>query len=75
MSNDDDNDGGRPAHQPASEQKVKMTTKEEGQMIRARAFLNRMDKKVQEKDETVKQIRYACSSSFSAVTKGFVSIS
>ena len=57
MSNNDDNDGGRTVHQPATEQKVKLTTKEEGQMIRARAFLNRLDKKVQEKDDTVKQIR------------------
>jgi hypothetical protein len=36
----------------------KLTGKEEGQMIRARAFLNRLDNKVQEKDEIVKQIRY-----------------
>lgn len=28
-------------------------------MIRARVFLNRLDKKVQEKDDAVKQIRYS----------------
>ncbi|CAF4481205.1 unnamed protein product, partial [Rotaria magnacalcarata] len=37
--------------------KSKISTKEEGQIIRARAFLNRLDAKIQEKDELVKQIR------------------
>ncbi|CAF2035947.1 unnamed protein product [Rotaria magnacalcarata] len=37
--------------------KSKISTKEEGQIIRARAFLNRLDTKIQEKDELVKQIR------------------
>jgi hypothetical protein len=40
-------------------QKQKITTKEEAQMIRARAFLNRLDNKVQEKDDLVKKIRYS----------------
>ncbi len=39
--------------------KQKITTKEEAQMIRARAFLNRLDNKVQEKDDLVKKIRYS----------------
>ncbi|UJR27618.1 hypothetical protein I4U23_008899 [Adineta vaga] len=37
--------------------KQKITAKEEGQMIRARAFLNRLDMKVQGKEDAVKQLR------------------
>lgn len=57
LSNDDDQDNVTVENQEKKEKKVKLTTKEEGQIIRARAFLNRLDKKVEEKDEHVKQIR------------------
>ncbi len=45
------------SNQIIGNKKQKITAKEEGQMIRARAFLNRLDRKIEEKDEIVKQIR------------------
>ena len=57
MSNDEDYDPTEMDQQEKKESKVKLTAKEEGQIIRARAFLNRLDKKVEEKDEQVKQVR------------------
>lgn len=58
LSNEDDDPNATLIDQPAKkEKKMKLTTKEEGQVIRARAFLNRLDKKVEEKDEHVKQVR------------------
>ncbi len=57
MSNDDENNENLTSNQIITNKKQKINAKEEGQMIRARAFLNRLDKKIQEKDELVKQIR------------------
>jgi len=57
ISNDDENDEPLTSNQIITNKKQKIHAKEEGQMIRARAFLNRLDKKVQEKDDVVKQIR------------------
>lgn len=57
MSNDEDQDQTEMGNQERKEKKVKLTAKDEGQVIRARAFLNRLDKKVDEKDEHVKQVR------------------
>jgi len=57
LSNDDENNDNLTSNQVIKNKKQKINAKEEGQMIRARAFLNRLDKKIQEKDELVKQIR------------------
>jgi len=58
ISNNDENDDEiLTSNQIITNKKQKIHAKEEGQMIRARAFLNRLDKKVQEKDDVVKQIR------------------
>jgi hypothetical protein len=57
LSNDDENNENLTSNQIITNKKQKINAKEEGQMIRARAFLNRLDKKIQEKDELVKQIR------------------
>jgi hypothetical protein len=58
ISNNDENDDEiLTSNQIITNKKQKIHAKEEGQMIRARAFLNRLDKKIQEKDDLVKQIR------------------
>ena len=44
--------------QTEARKRVKITTKEEGQMIRAQAFLHRLDGKIQEKDDAIKRFRY-----------------
>ena len=56
ISNDEENDEKLTSNQ-IEIKKQKIVAKEEGLMIRARAFLNRLDNKIQEKDEIVKQIR------------------
>lgn len=59
MGNDEDSDQVTIDNEAKpSSKKTKLSTKEEGQVIRARAFLNRLDTKIQEKEEIVKQIRY-----------------
>ena len=58
MSNDEDGISDQIVRAEPSEDKVKLTTKQQGEMIRARAFLHRLDKKVEEKDQIVKQIRF-----------------
>lgn len=58
ISNDGDDNAEVPIYVESSDEKVKLTTKQQGQMIRARAFLNRLDKKVEEKDDVVKRIRF-----------------
>lgn len=58
FSQDDDGDQGNGmSNRMIQKNKEKIPAKEEGQMIRARAFLNRLDRKVEEKDEIVKRIR------------------
>ena len=59
ISNDDEQDGKLSPNQTTTtkDKKHKISSKEESEMIRARAFLNRLDNKIQEKDEIVKQIR------------------
>ncbi|CAF4143517.1 unnamed protein product [Rotaria socialis] len=57
LGNDQDSDEMILSNETKTNQKSKLSTKEEGQIIRARAFLNRLDTKIQEKDELVKQIR------------------
>ncbi|CAF0925164.1 unnamed protein product [Adineta ricciae] len=49
--------------------KTKITAKEEGQMIRARAFITRLDLKVQEKDDAVQQIRQSIYLTKEKITK------
>ncbi|CAF3364149.1 unnamed protein product [Rotaria sp. Silwood1] len=56
-NDDEENDEKLLANQIITSKKQKISTKEEGKMIRARAFLNRLDGKIQEKDDIVKQIR------------------
>ncbi len=57
MSNEDEDDENIPLNQTNNNKKQKVTAKDEGQMIRARAFLNRLDRKVEEKDQAVKKLR------------------
>ncbi|CAF0939278.1 unnamed protein product [Rotaria sordida] len=57
IGNDEENDEKLLSKQIITNKKEKISTKEEGQIIRARAFLNRLDNKIQEKDDIVKQIR------------------
>ena len=57
LSNEDEDDENIPLNQTGNNKKQKITAKDEGQMIRARAFLNRLDRKVDEKDEAVKKLR------------------
>ena len=54
---DDDEQGNGTSNAMGMKKKQKVPAKEEGQMIRARAFLNRLDRKVEEKEEVVKRIR------------------
>lgn len=54
---DDDERGNATSNAVVMKKKQKIPAKEEGQMIRARAFLNRLDRKVEEKDEILKRIR------------------
>jgi hypothetical protein len=56
-SNDEKNGNDQMINPIKSEKKMITTAKDASQMIRARTFLNRLDKKVQEKDDIVKQIR------------------
>ena len=56
--NDDDNDERPMSTEKLHMKKTKTSTKEQAQIIRARAYLKRLDNKIQEKDEIVKQIRY-----------------
>ena len=58
ISHDDESDERLTSKEIITRKNLKINAKEEAQMIRARAFLNRLDTKVQEKDEIVKQIRY-----------------
>lgn len=57
FSHGDEEETDLTSNQMVSNKKQKIPAKEEGQMIRARAFLNRLDRKVEEKDEIVKRIR------------------
>jgi hypothetical protein len=57
LSNEDEDEENIPSNQNNNNKNQKITAKEEGQMIRARAFLNRLDRKIEEKDQTVKKIR------------------
>jgi hypothetical protein len=57
LSNEDDDEEYITSNQNNNNKKQKITAKEEGQMIRARAFLNRLDRKIEEKDQIVKKIR------------------
>ncbi|CAF3926048.1 unnamed protein product [Adineta steineri] len=54
---DKDDDEQSKINENGKNKKLKITAKEEGEMIRARAFLNRLDNKVREKDDAVKEIR------------------
>ncbi|CAF0802579.1 unnamed protein product [Adineta ricciae] len=52
-----------------NKKKAKITAKEEGQMIRARAFITQLDLKVQEKDDAVQQIRQSIYLTKEKITK------
>ena len=54
-----DEDDERWTPEPTQTRKAaKITTKEESEMIRAQAFLHRLDGKIQEKDDAIKRLRY-----------------